>query len=150
MKTLKTILLGAAAVALTSAAASAANTHDANREPVRIRVACKWTSTKAVAQCDSYAVPEGMRLVVETMRVDAFLNPSGEVFAKFNDSEQPSASEPIRLRKQAGRHMLYDRRIIAEGGTQLKVVYRPAPDLRQWPATGTTTIQLKGYLEPEL
>jgi hypothetical protein len=150
MNKLKTILLGAAAVALTTTAASAANIQDSTREPVRIRMECKWTNSSDTARCDGYDVPEGKRLVVETMRVDAFLSPSGEVFAKFNDSEEPSASEPVRLYKQAGRHMLYGRHIVAESGTKLNVVYRPAADLRQFPASGTTIIQLKGYLEPAL
>jgi hypothetical protein len=150
MRTLKAVLLGATVAALSTAAASAANTNEGKRDAVRIRVQCSWTNSDDKARCASYEVPVGKRLVVETMRVDAFLAPSGEVFARFNDTEAGAAGEPVRLRKQAGRHMMYDRRIVAESGTKLNIDYRPAVDLRQYPASGTTVIQLKGYLEPAL
>jgi hypothetical protein len=117
---------------------------------VDIRVECSWTKSTVKARCATYDVPEGKRLVVETMRVEPFLNPSAAVFANFSDTETGAAAEPVRLRQQMGRYILHNRPVVAEGGTKLNIDYRPAEELRQIPASGTATIRLYGYLEPAL
>jgi hypothetical protein len=150
MKLLETVLLGAAAVALSAPVAAAANVTGSEREPVRIRMECSWTKATERARCNSYDVPVGKRLVVETMRVDAFLTPSADVSVHMEDAEEPGSVKPTVLRKQAGRHMLYGRRIVADSGTTVNINYRPSEELRQYPPSGTTTIQLIGYLEPAL
>jgi hypothetical protein len=150
MRPLKAVLLGTAAMAITVSAAAAPNITGPSREPVHIRMDCAWKKSAPQARCESYEVPAGKRLVIETMRVDAFLTPSADVVAKVNDAEDPSAATGVVLQKQGPRHVLYGRRIVAEGGTKLNIDYRPADELRQIPANGTTTIHLKGYLEPAL
>ena len=148
MRAVNAILLGALLVAASSVA-TAANINDGGREPARIRMDCAWTKSATKARCSAYEVPAGKRLVVETMRVDAFLTPSADVIARFADTEDGS-SVSVPLRKQAGRYMLYGRRIVAEPGTKLNIDYRPSAELRQIPASGTTTIQLLGFFEPAL
>ncbi|HET8550376.1 MAG TPA: hypothetical protein VFL57_20335 [Bryobacteraceae bacterium] len=150
MKTLRTILLSAAVAGLSSTAAHAARITDGNREPVRLRIACNWSQEAETARCETWDVPEGKRLIVEAMTVHAFLTPSAELFATFGGSEDPRASDRVRLHQQPGRHVLKGRRIVAEGGTKLNVIYRPRNELAQYPWSRTAIIQVSGYLEPAL